>query len=299
MFCSFAAHNDAAPGPRQRSEKLLLHATPPPGMIAAMTDLPAETLDTFRRDGVVVLRGIFADWIAPLRAGAKANMDRPSPMHRNYTKGAARFFGDYCNWPQIPEFRDFVHHSPAGEVARQLMGSRLSRIFHEHLLVKEAGADIPTPWHHDAPYYCVDTRQSVSLWLPLDPVPREICLEAVAGSHAWGKLFRPRRFDGTAYDHSSTLEEMPDISASRDAYRILSWDLALGDCIAFDFMTVHGAAGNLTAGSRRAFSTRWFGEDAVYADRGGATSPPYPHLAERLRAGDPLPDDEFPVIAGR
>lgn len=258
-----------------------------------------ETIDAFRSDGVVVLRGLFADWMEPLRKGAQANMASPSPLHRNYSKGGARFFGDYCNWAQNPSYRSFVHDSPAGEVARQLMGSRVARIFHEHLLVKEPGADIPTPWHHDAPYYCVDGQQTVSLWVPLDAVPREICLESVAGSHAWGKLFRPRRFDGTAYDHTSNvLEEMPDISANRDDYRIVGWDLEPGDCIAFNFMTVHGAPGNRTAGGRRAFSTRWFGEDAVYADRGGATSPPYPHLAERLKSGDPLPIDEFPVVAG-
>ncbi|WP_353227896.1 phytanoyl-CoA dioxygenase family protein [Novosphingobium sp.] len=256
------------------------------------------TCDAFRDDGVVVLRGLFGDWIEPLREGARANMAQPSPLHRNYTKAGARFFGDYCNWAAIPEFRAFVEGSPAGAVARELMGSRIARIFHEHLLVKEPGADIPTPWHHDSPYYCVDGRQTVSLWLPLDPVPREICLESVAGSHAWGKLFRPRRFDGTAYDHDSAgLVEMPDISATRDQYRIVSWDLQPGDCIAFNFLTVHGAPGNPTGGARRAFSTRWFGEDARYADRGGATSPPYPDLATRLRAGDPLPEDLFPVIA--
>jgi ectoine hydroxylase-related dioxygenase (phytanoyl-CoA dioxygenase family) len=260
--------------------------------------LSPEILENFASDGVVVLRGLFADWIEPLRRGTQANLANPSPLHRNYTKGGARFFGDYCNWPQIPEFRAFVHDSPAAGIARQLMRSRVARIFHEHLLVKEAGADIPTPWHHDSPYYCVAGQQSVSLWLPLDPVPREICLESIAGSHAWGKLFRPRRFDGTTYDHTSDdLVEMPDISAHRDQYRILAWDLEPGDCIAFNFMTVHGAPGNTTAGGRRAFSTRWFGEDAVYADRGGATSPPFPRLAQTLKPGDPLPLDDFPVIA--
>ena len=266
--------------------------------MANAPQLSAETLSAFRDSGVTVLRGLFADWIEPLREGTRRNLENPSPLHRNYTKGGARFFGDYCNWAAIPEFAAFVRTSTAGEVARQLMGSRVARIFHEHLLVKEAGADIPTPWHHDSPYYCVAGQQSVSLWLPLDPVPREICLESVVGSHAWGKLFRPRRFDGTAYDHQTDdLVEMPDISANRDDYDIVSWDLAPGDCIAFNFMTVHGAPGNPTGGSRRAFSTRWFGEDAVYADRGGATSPPYPHLAERLKAGDPLPEDEFPINA--
>lgn len=265
-----------------------------------MTDKPLiapETFKVFHTDGVVVLRGLFADWMERLREGVTQNMAAPSPLSRKYTKDGAEFFSDYCNWAQNPAFSAFVHESPAGEVARQLMGSRTARIFHEHLLVKAPGADIPTPWHHDAPYYCVDAQQTVSLWLPLDAVPREICLESVAGSHAWGKLFRPRRFDGTAYaGKSEELEEVPDISANRDDYQIMGWDLEPGDCIAFDFRTIHGAPGNRTAGGRRAFSTRWFGEDAVYADRGGPTSPPFPHLAN-LKTGDPLPIDEFPVIA--
>ena len=30
------------------------------------------------------------------------------------------------------------------------------RLFHDHLLVKEAGSAEPSPWHQDQPYYCVD-----------------------------------------------------------------------------------------------------------------------------------------------
>ena len=43
--------------------------------------------------------------------------------------------------------------------------------------------------------------------LPLDDVPREIALEFVAGSHRWGRDFRPQRFDGSplyADDSSET-----------------------------------------------------------------------------------------------
>ena len=261
--------------------------------------LDKETLDDFNRDGAVVLRGLFKDWIEPLRTGVERNMREPGPFHRDYTPegGGGRFFGDYCNWNRIPEYRAFVYDSPAPRAAKALMGAAEVRFFHEHLLVKEPGADVPTPWHHDQPYYCVEAPKSVSLWLPLDPVPRATCLELVAGSHKWGRLFRPRRFSGIAYDHKSDrLEEMPDISAHRDDYRILGWDLEPGDAIAFDFLEVHGAPGNLSAARRRAFSSRWFGEEAVYADRGGETSPPFPQLIGKLQAGDALPADDFPVI---
>lgn len=260
----------------------------------------ASEQESFKRDGVVVLRGFFRDWIDTLRQGIEINEAEPGPWFRNYTPDRAngRFFGDYCNWQRIEPFQRFVKQGPSATIAKSLMGSQCARIFHEHVLVKEAGADKPSPWHHDEPYYCVSAAQTVSLWIPLDPVPRATCVEFVAGSHQWGKLFRPRKFTGVAYDHKSDrLEELPDIEANRANYPILGWDLELGDAIAFDFRTVHGAPGNTSASrSRRVVSFRWLGDEAVYVDRGGETSPPYPHLATTLKPGDALPESEFPRI---
>ena len=48
-------------------------------------------------------------------------------------------------------------------------------------------SQLSTPWHQDQPYYCVDGADTVSLWIPLDVVPRERTLEFVGGSHSWGK----------------------------------------------------------------------------------------------------------------
>jgi ectoine hydroxylase-related dioxygenase (phytanoyl-CoA dioxygenase family) len=260
-----------------------------------------DLIEGFRADGAVLLKGVFNDWIEPLRDGIERNLREPGPYQRIYTPsgGAGRFVGDYCNWSRIPEYRDFVFKSPAAEIARQLMASRTARFFHEHILVKEPGTRELTPWHHDQPYYCVDGRQNVSLWTPLDLVPKEVCVEWVAGSHRWGRWFRPRKFTGVAYDHKTdTLEDMPDIDAQRANYRLLSWGLEPGDAIAFHFLTVHGAPGNLSANRRRAFASRWLGDDAVYAVRHGETSPPFPGLDQRLKPGDALAAEEFPLVAG-
>ncbi len=259
-----------------------------------------QLCDEFSRDGAVVIRGLFKDWIEPLRDAVDYNLDNPGPFFKNYTpdQDEGRFIADYCNWANNPGYRLFIQEGPGARLARELMGARRVRIFHEHVLIKEAGNDKLTPWHHDSPYYCADAEQTVSIWLPLDPVPRDTCVEFVAGSHRWGKLFRPRKFTGVDYDHKSpTLEVMPDIDGNREDYRILGWDLEPGDAIAFDYLTVHGAPGN-TSGkhSRRVISTRWLGDNARYVDRGGETSPPFPHLAGRLQTGDPLPEDEFPFI---
>lgn len=66
--------------------------------------------------------------------------------------------------------------------------------------MKEAGTRQRTPWHQDLPYYNVDGRLNVSMWCPVDPVPRESTLEFVAGSHddgtARGPWYTPRTFQG-------------------------------------------------------------------------------------------------------
>ncbi len=128
--------------------------TPPrsSATVAGMTPiLDAETIRAFREDGACVLRGHFADWIDTLRDGVAADMAAPGPGVRIYggEDGSGRFFGDYCNWDRIDEFRRFVFDSTVAPIAAELMGSQQVRLFHKHVLVKEPGSDTTTPWHQD------------------------------------------------------------------------------------------------------------------------------------------------------
>jgi ectoine hydroxylase-related dioxygenase (phytanoyl-CoA dioxygenase family) len=143
----------------------------------------------------------------------------------------------------------------------------------------------------------VDGEQVCSVWLPLDPVPRSVSPEFVAGSHRWGKTFTPRKFmDHRPYEGSLTgYETVPDIDSRRDEYEILSWDLEPGDCIVFHMKSLHGAPGTAEHRfRRRAFSTRWLGDDAVFATRPFPTSPPFPGL--KLKPGEPMEHELFPVV---
>ncbi|MBY0336258.1 MAG: phytanoyl-CoA dioxygenase family protein [Acetobacteraceae bacterium] len=268
--------------------------------MSATTDaaiVPDDDVRRFQEDGVILLRGAFAPWVEELRAGTEALMADPSPYERSYTPkdGSARFFQDLCNWQRIPQYRRFVLEGPGGAIAARLMGSRTGRFFHDHILVKEPGTSIVTPWHQDSPYYCTDGMQSVSFWIPLDPVGREATLECVAGSHRWGVTHKPKRFDGTDLYEGDDRVEMPDIDADRDRYRILGWAMEPGDAVAFHFRTVHGAPANTgSTRRRRVFSARWVGEDAVFVDRGGRGSPPMRHLT--LKTGEALDGPDFPVV---
>jgi len=270
-------------------------------MTTDSVQLTATELEDFQRDGVIVIRGLFKDWVERLQEGISYNMENPGDYGKNYTADGQQghFFGDYCNWQRIPQYRDFLFESPAASVTSRLLQSETVRIFHEHVLVKEPGTTQKTPWHHDQPYYCVNGKQVCSLWVPLDPVERAVCPEFIAGSHLWDKWFIPTKFTGASYDREGeNMATMPDIDQHRQDYRLLSYELEPGDCIAFHFLTVHGAPENLSTHRRRAFSARLLGDDATYVVRNGEMSPPFPGLENRLVPGGPMDADEFPKIYG-
>ena len=106
---------------------------------------------------------------------------------------------------------------------------------------KEAGATKRTPWHQDQSYYCVNGSQNISFWIPLDNIPKLSCPEFVINSHKWNQKFIPTKFFGNPYNNiGEEFEKIPDIQKNKKEYDIISWDLKLGDAIAFNFATIHG-----------------------------------------------------------
>jgi ectoine hydroxylase-related dioxygenase (phytanoyl-CoA dioxygenase family) len=257
-----------------------------------------DHIDTFNRDGVVMIKGLFADHVETLQAGVARNMATPGPhAAENLHKGeAGRFFDDYCNWSRIPEFEQVIMNSDAAEVGADLMQSKTVHLFHDHVLVKEPGTSKPTPWHTDGPYYFVDGRQTVSFWSPLDPVTTA-SLRCVAGSHLWEKPVLPTRWlsETNFYPDDDTCMAVPDPDA--EGMRIVEWEMEPGDAVAFNFNILHGARGNDATTRRRAFSLRLFGDDARYVERAGPTSPPFP--GHDMKAGQKLRSDWFPTLFER
>lgn len=252
-----------------------------------------EDVSAYAADGVILVRGLFADHVDALRAGVARNMAEPGPYASNNGKAGetGRFFDDYCNWQRIPEFRDVIDASDVAQVAAQLMQSDTVQLFHDHVLVKEPGTSMATPWHQDAPYYFVSGRQTVSFWSPLDPV-REATLRCVAGSHLWPKDVVPTRWVSEDAFFEGDYLPVPDPEA--EGMRIVEFEMAPGDAVAFHFRTLHGARGNSSAARRRAFSLRLVGDDARYVDRPGPTSPPFP--GHGMQPGDRLRNDWFPAL---
>lgn len=254
-----------------------------------------EQIDTFQTDGVVLIKGLFDNFIDSIRVGIEQNLSEPGVHAAENLVGGehGRFFDDYCNWTRIPAFEQVIRESPAAAVAAALMKSQRVQIFHDHVLVKEPGTSKPTPWHQDSPYYFVDGMQTVSFWAPMDPV-NDATLRCVAGSHRWDKPVLPTRWLANEDFYPNTEDYLPVPDPDAEGMQIREWTMQPGDAVAFSFQTLHGARGNNSATRRRAFSLRFVGDDARFVDRPGPTSPPF--TGHGMHAGQRLREDWFPTV---
>ena len=256
--------------------------------------IPSDAeIAAFQRDGAVCLRGVVSSAeLEQLTRGVDRNLNDPSELAIEAVKPGepGRFLEDFCNWQRIDEYEHYVRESSIAQVVGALMGSSSVRFYHDHLLVKEAGTKQPTPWHQDQPYYNVAGRQVISMWTPIDPVPRESTLEFVAGSHH-GEWLLPRTFlDREAkWFPEGALAEIPE-----GPQPVIGWDLEPGDAVFFHALTLHRTAGS--AQRRRVVSFRFLGDDATHAVRRWRTSPPFTCLVDELADGNPMDHPLFPIL---
>jgi len=260
-------------------------------------DVNNSLVDDFARDGVVLVPGLFTDWVEPLATGLDRVLASPNnyafPCDSTVAGEPGRFFDCYCNWQRVPEWLAFVLTSEAASLAGQLMRSSSAQFFHEHAFSKESGTAKATPWHHDLPYYCVDGLQTASVYVALDQTPVETAVRFLKGSHRDERTYRPRTFkDGAEYTSDPSFVSVPDVDAHDD--RIFASALQPGDTLVFDFRTLHGTTAAPIEQRRRAFSTRWLGDDVRYIERPGATSPPLDGLG--VATGERMPETMFPKL---
>ena len=264
-------------------------------------DLSAAEIETYQRDGVLYLEGAFRDWVEPLRNGLDRNLADPTayrfPAESTRDGEPGRFFDSYCNWTLIPEYRDFVFRSPAASLAGQAMRAGRAQFFHEHVFAKEAGTQRATPWHQDIPYYCVSGDQNVSIYIALDDVEVDLSVGYVRGSHRWGRIFYPKVWlDGADFNvgQAGYHDSVPDIDGHPGRYDVIRRPLQAGDTVLFNFKTLHGTSDAVMRKGRRAFSTRWLGDNIRYLDRLGETSPPF--IDHGMQNGERMREDWFPVL---
>ena len=257
-----------------------------------------EQRQAFERDGVVLLPGLVdAGWQQRLAEAIERDIRDPGPCFHGYgVEGGGRFHGNMRIWETDPDFADYCQHSPLPQAAAELLGADRVWLYYDQLFVKEAATEAPTRWHNDQPYWPIRGEPILSFWVSLDPVTKESgALEFVAGSHRWHRWFQPEPFapGGSSYAQNPEYEPMLDIDAERERHRILTWEMAPGDALAFHALTVHGGPPNRSSRRRRGYTVRYAGPGMTYYDGPGTSH----WLADpALSHGDPIAGARYPRV---
>ena len=135
--------------------------------------LTQERLREYRTNGAICLKGVIeSSWLELLSKGVERNLAHPGSQSRIYTRDRGDkpgfFFGDVARWREIDEYRRFIFHSPAAEIAAVLTGASAINIYFDGVFVRGANTPSRTPWHQDVPYWPIDGDQLCSIWIPLD-----------------------------------------------------------------------------------------------------------------------------------
>jgi ectoine hydroxylase-related dioxygenase (phytanoyl-CoA dioxygenase family) len=144
------------------------------------------------------------------------------------------------------------------------------------------------------PYYFVDGSQNVSFWIPLESREKEFSLKCALGSHKLNKYIRPTSWstDESYYEDSSSFMDLPEMNDGD--YKIKQWHIEPGDAVAFNYRLIHSANANTLSTETKTLSMRLIGDDAVYKQRPGKTSPNYDNINQK--SGERLREDWFPII---
>ena len=76
-------------------------------------------------------------------------------------------------WTHSDAVREFAFSRRLARIAAELMGVTGVRMYHDQALYKEPGGGV-TPWHADQYYWPVDSDQTITAWIPLLALPREM-----------------------------------------------------------------------------------------------------------------------------
>lgn len=149
--------------------------------------LAPATIAAFRDQGFVHLKGVLPPDVLDhygreITRLTIALNTQTTPLAERSTYDRA-FLQVMNLWQESAKVRDFVFGRTLARIAAELMEVDGVRLYHDQSLYKEPGGGI-TPAHADQYYWPMASDRSVTAWIPLQPVPREMGpLAFYAGSH--------------------------------------------------------------------------------------------------------------------
>ena len=176
-----------------------------------------------------------------------------------------------------------------GEIAANLLGVPSVRLSHDQVLYKRPGSP-GTPAHADQYHWPVSHRETITLWIPLQPVaPNQGRLVFFRGSHRLQPV--------TLRELFALSPEEVEFFLRQCGFTEVEPVLELGDATAHYGWTFHGSGGNVTSETRKVYGLVYMAANIkLVAPEYG---PPLEFLGNwcpGARVGGPMHSEHNPIV---
>ena len=221
--------------------------------------IPQSMIDEFRKDGHTLVRGLLSEEEVKayhevlVHAAEKYNTEKRKMEERD-TYGKA-FLQIMNLWRNDENVKKFVMAKRFAKVAADLLGVDNVRIYHDQALFKEPGGG-PTPWHQDQYYWPIDTKDTITMWMPLVDINVNMgMLTFASGSHTKGRIFNYEISDESEQAYNDYVKDN-NFPISR------ATEMKAGDATWHYGYTIHNAPGNNSASMREVMTIIYFADGA-------------------------------------
>lgn len=213
--------------------------------------LDEGTIQRFRNDGFIRLPNVLpAAVLAELmpeitRLVDEGNRLKDTPLEERTLYDQA-FIQVMNLWTRSEIVKAFAFSRRLARIAAELMGTQGVRMWHDQALYKESSGAF-TPWHVDQQYWPMASPNSITAWIPLQPVPIEM------GPLCFGRGSHLKRI-GRDLEISAESEQLIGDEVRKAKIDEVQEPYALGDVSFHLGWTLHRAGPNTTADTRRVFT---------------------------------------------
>lgn len=271
-----------------------------PHLLPALDDGYALTdgqMEDYRKNGHIMLRGVLSgDEVKAYRPVigdvVRRYNNQTKPLHERDTYGKA-FIQIGNLWKKSAALERFTLARRFAKIAAGLMGVDGVRLYHDQALFKEPGGG-HTPWHQDQIYWPLDTDKTITMWMPLVPIPEEVgSMTFASGSHEIGYINKMVISDESHRTLAQYIE-------GKGFEKVTYGAMAAGDATFHAGWTLHSAPGNPTDQMREVMTVIYYADGTKVAEPdSNARKNDLDAFLPGLRGGQPAVSELTPLVYSR
>ena len=196
-------------------------------------------------------------------------------------KKNSRFLSLEMMWVYNKIIREYVLSGRIAKIAADLLEVSSVRLYHDNILAKESGCG-RTPWHCDDHHFPLNTNDVITVWIPVQPVPREMGPLSFAKPKSVYKMVNKIKFNKFDTSYDKQVNEM------FKSQKVLIEDgpFKIGEVSFHHNFSFHTAGKNKTDKMRIALANTYFVDGAKVVSNPTMVSGDWKKFIPGVRPGD-------------